>query len=374
MGSEENITSTGLDCLHKLDNDTIDKNAHEYMVVRLNSGFKEISSFVARWALPNEGIPLYMLWKGKPQFDLIQIDLPENFVIREYYNIEKKHPNPREIHVDELKTEGYIGFVFTSPIPESLSQEVKVTLNFIKGSRAIHKQEFETRIVRPRIELYLPDKIEFPKEGETKIDIQLKYSGYGDIYGKIMASEELRNLVLDVRDLRDLFIVMSSSLTFKRFLEKTGISEEEFLGARIPDDQYDYRELLLSSTKLRDFTPKSFFEGMRRISEDNRMMEILQKAIEEPKDIATDFFKAIIDLVEKRPVDGVFLVDPVLESVELDVGQRRLFICVGYIDDFGNSYYEIKNIPVFLEEKKKILFKQNWEEQAGDWKWLQEKK
>lgn len=343
-------------------------------MVKLNPGFKVVSSYIARWALPNEGIPLYMLWKGEPKFDLIQINLPNDLVIREYYNIEKKYPNPREIHVDELKSKGYVGFVFTSPTPESLSQEVKVTLNFIKGSKAIYKQEFETRIVRPRIELHLPDKIEFLSEGETKIDIKLKYSGYGNIYGKIMVSEELSNLVLDVEDLRDLFLVMSSSLTFKRFLKKTRISEEEFLGAKIPDDQYEYRNLLLSSTRLRDFTPKSFFEGMQRISEDEKMMEILQKTIEEPKDISTNFFKSVIDLVEKRPVDGVFLVDPVIESVELDVGQRKILVCIGYIDDFGNYYYEIKDVPVFLEKKKKILFKQNWEGQAGDWKWLREKK
>jgi len=343
-------------------------------VAKLDSGFRQVSSYIAKWALPNEGIPLYMLWKGEPKFDLIKINLPNDLIIRDYYNIEKTHLNPREIQFDELKTKGYIGFVFTSPIKESLSQEVKVTLDFIKGSKVIHKQKFETRIVRPRIELHLPDKIEFPHEGETKVDIKLKYIGYGNIYGKIMVSEELRSLVLDVEDLRDLFLVMSSSLTFKRFLEKTRISEEEFLGAKIPDDQYDYRNLLLSSTELRDFTPKLFFEGIRRISEDERMKEILQKTIEEPKDIATNFFKSVIDLVEKRPVDGVFLADPILESIELDVGQRKLFVCIGYIDDFGNYYSEIKEIPVFLEEKKKILFKQNWKEQAGDWKWLREKK
>jgi len=343
-------------------------------VVKLSPGFKIVSSYIARWALPNEGIPLYLVWKGELKFDIIRINLPNDFVIREYYNIEKKHPNPREIHVDELKTKGYVGFVFTSPIPASLSQEVKVTLNFVKGSKATYKQDFVTRIVRPKIELYLPDKIELPSEGETKINVKLKYSGYGNIYGKIMASEELSNLVLDVEDIRDLFLVMSSSLTFKRFLKKTRISEEEFLGAKIPDDQYDYRKLLLSNARLRDFTPKSFFEGMQRFSEDEKMMEILQKTFEEPKDVAMSFFKSVIDLVEKRPVDGVFLADPVLESVELDVGQRKIHVCIGYIDDFGNSYYEIKDVPVFLEKKKKILFKQNWEKQAGDWKWLREKK
>lgn len=314
-----------------------------------------------------------MLWEGELNFDLIEIKMPESFIIRDYYNIEKKYPNPKEIHVDELKTHGYFGFVFTSPLMESLSQEVKVTLNFIRGSEVVHQQEFETRIVRPKIELQTPDKVEVPSEGETKIDIKLKYRGYGNIYGKIMVSEDKEKIVFDVKDLRDLFLVMSNVHTFKQFMKKIQIPEEEFIGARTPEDQYDYRELLLSSTKLRDFTPRSFFEAIRRITEDKVIMEILEKTIEEPKDIATDFFKSIIDFVEKRPVEGVFLADPVLESVELNSGQRRIYVCIGYVDDFGNYYIEIKEIPIFLKEKMKIMLKQNWEEQTGDWNWLREK-
>lgn len=343
-------------------------------MIKLNSQINSISSHIARWALPNEGIPLYMFWKGDLKFDLIRIDIPKDFVIREYYNIKKSHPNPREIYFDEMKTKRYTGFVFTAPIPESLSQDVKINLNFIKGSKVVYSQKFETRIVRPRIELELPDEIEIPSEGETKLDIKLKYSGYGNIFGKLIVSEQLSNLVFNVEDLRDFYIIMGSSLIFKRFLKKITISEEDFLGGNIPDDQYDYRKMLFKSIKTSEFTPKSFYENILQLSEDKKMTEILQETFGDREDIMPNFFKSVIELVEKRPVEGVFLVDQTPKSMELEGGKRKLFVCFAYIDNFGNYYCQIKEIPVSLEEKKKIVFKEKWEKQAGDWEWLREKK
>jgi hypothetical protein len=161
---------------------------------------------------------------------------------------------------------------------------------------------------------------------------------------------------------------------FKQFIKKTQISEEEFVGAKIPQDQYDYKQLLLSSVQLSDFSPTSFFESIRRMADDKTMAELLERAIEKPEDVSTEFFKSIIDFVEKRPVEGVFLVDPNIESIELGMGQRKLYVCIGYVDNFGNYYHEIKEIPMVLKEKATINFRQDWEEQAGDWNWLLKKK
>lgn len=314
-----------------------------------------------------------MLWKGDLDFDLIEVKTPGLFKIRDYYNIIKKYPNPNEIHVDELNTPGYLGFVITSPLTESVAQEAKIILNFIKESEVIHRQEFETRIVRPKIELYVPEKVEVLPAEETKVDIKLKYTGYGNCYGKIIVSEDREKLVFDVKDLRDLFLVMANFQTFKQFLRKCKISEKDFTGSEIPEEQYDYRGFLIHSTQLTNFTPANFFESIKTIVENKELMGILERTIEESADVATNLFKAVIDLVEKRPVEGVFLVDPQIEPIELNVGERRLYVCIAYVDEFGNYYAEMKTIPIVLHEKQRIMFGQDWEEQAGDWNWLRNK-
>lgn len=340
----------------------------------MSSEFGEVSSYIARWALPNEGIPMYIFWKGDPKFDIIKIEKPEDVIIREYYNVDKKFKNSIELHYDELKTKNYFGLVVTSPPFESLSREVKIILTFIKGSEIIFKMDFITRIVRPRIDLEVPETIKIPDEGETgNINIKLTYTGYGNVHGKIIVSEDPDELILNVKDLRDFMLIVNSSVLFKRFLEVVGFSEEDYLGTKIPDDQYDYRRLLSRIVDTSDFTPESFMQDIMDFSKVEKMAEIISKSFEDREDIARNFFKSVLDFVEKRPVEGVFLLDPSLKSLDLDTGNRKIFVCTAYLDDFGNYYTDVAEIPIHLDSRKKILFKQKWQEDVGDWKWLQKK-
>lgn len=332
--------------------------------------FKVISKFVAKWALPNEGIPLFLIWSGNLSFDSIGVEMPDNFSIRSYYNVEKKDRDSRKIMLNELKKQGYVGFVFTSPNLENTSEKASIALNFLKNEHLVHREEFETRIIRPKIELQVPEKMDFLPNVEMKIDIGLKYTGYGNIYGKIMVSEDVNKFVLDAKNARDLFMVMANCHTFKAFMNRNNISEEEFLGSEIPEDQYDYRELLLETSQMGEFTAEAFFDTMKRTLENKKMMEILEKSIEQIRDASTGFFSSIIDFVEKRPVEGVFLSDTKIEPVQLEQGNRVLYICIGYVDDFGNYYCQTKRIQLELEKRKTITFGSKWDEQAGNWGWL----
>lgn len=336
----------------------------------LESEFEVISKFIARWALPNEGIPLFLLWKGKLVFDSIDIQMPESFVVRSFYNIEKQTPYSRRVYANELKKEGYIGFVVTSPVAESLSNSVLITLRFLKNGEVVHQEDFETRIIRPRIELEAPDKIELLPHQQIKVNLKLKYTGYGNVYCKIVASEDANKLVFDVKDFRDLFLVMANAHSFKQFMQRNQISEEEFFGSEIPEDQYDYRESLLSATQLGEFTAEAFFDTIRRMIENKKLMEILEKSIERTKDATTNFFRSLIDFVEKRPVEGVFLSETKIEPIELEKGNRALFVCIGYVDDFGNYYSQMKKIMIVLNKKERVLVGSKWDEQAGNWEWL----
>jgi len=342
-------------------------------LTELETQFRIVSKFIARWALPNEGIPVFLIWEGKLNFDSIDIEMPESFIIRDYYNVDKKQPNPRRILLEELKKEGYTGFVLTSPLVEPISETVKIALKFLRNEKVVHEEEFETRIVRPKIELQVPNRIEILPDEQMKAEIKLRYTGYGNIYGKIMVSEDINRLVFDVKDFRDLFIVMSNAHSFKQFMKRNQISEEEFLGSEIPEDQYDYRELLSDVTQLREFTAEAFFDTIRRIMDNEKMMKILEKSIEETRDVTTSFFRSLIDFVEKRPVEGVFLSETRIEPIELDVGKKMLFVCIGYVDNFGNYYSQIAKIPIALQKKRTITFGSKWDEQAGDWEWLKKK-
>ena len=334
------------------------------------SEFKIISKFAARWALPNEGIPLFLIWSGSLSFDSIDIEMPENFLIRNYYNVEKKEQSSRRILFDELKKQGYFGFVFTSPNVENTFEKAQIALKFLRNEQVVHREEFETRIIRPKIELEVPDKIEILPNENMKVNMALKYTGYGNIYGKIIVSDDMNKLILDAKDTRDLFIVMANCHAFKAFMHRNQMSEEEFLGSKIPEDQYDYRELLLATSQMGEFTAEAFFDAMKRTMANKKIMELLEKSVGQIKDASTGFFSSIIDFVEKRPVEGVFLSDTKIEPIQLEQGDRVLYVCIGYVDDFGNYYHQIEKIRLELKNKKTITFGSKWDEQAGNWEWL----
>jgi hypothetical protein len=340
---------------------------------KIESEFRVISKFIAQWALPNEGIPLFLIWKGKFAFDSVEIEMPESFVVRRYYNINKKDlSSSRRIGFDELKKEGYIGIVFTSPMLEQVSEKVQVILRFVKDGEDVYREEFETHIIRPRIELEIPERIELLPNEPVKANIGLRYTGYGNIYFKIIVSGDPNKLVFDVKDFRDLFLVMANSNTFKQFMHRNCIPEEEFLGSKVPEDQFEYRELLLDTSQIGEFTAESFFDTIKRVMDNKKMMEILERSMDRSEDVTMSLFKSIIDFVEKRPVESVFLSETEIKPVQFDEGEKSLYVCIGYVDDFGNYYTQTKKIPIIVKKKNAITFGSRWDERAGNWEWLKE--
>jgi len=331
---------------------------------------KITSSFIARWGLPNEGIPIYILWEDSEEFDAIRIHMPEQIVIRDYYNVSKTQADPRQILKSELKTPNYLGLVISSPLIDDVAQDVTIKLEFVKSDQILQSQEFQTRIVRPKIELKVPEKIEIASNDKADVEIKLRRIGYGNIYGKIIIADDRRKLILDVKDLRDLFLVMASSVTFKKFVAEHRAFEDVLPLSEIPEDQYDYRNFLLSHSTISEFTPRDFFSAIQMILNNRKLTEILEKEISTPRDIAANLFESVIDFIEKRPVEGVYLADMGAQSLEIEAGKRHLFVGILYVDDIGNYYSESRAIPIILESKNRVIFGKEWEVEEGNWKWL----
>ena len=337
-------------------------------------GIKVISSYIARWALPNEGIPIFLIWEELEDFDFIRIQKPDDFVIRDYYNVEKVRGEPNLVFKEELKSIGYIGFVLSSQIMDELSRDVRIVLEFVRSDKLIYAQTFSTRILRPKILMEVPRRIILRPNAKTQVEFKLRYTGYGNIYGKIIVSSNKRNLHFDVQKLIDLSLILANHGILKDFIRDYDQFKEAIDISDIPDDQYDYREFLMSQVRLADYTPRDFLEAFNEIVKNRKLSEMLEEKISKPSDLTTDLFASIIDFVEKRPVEDVFIADSGVKQIEVEPGQEQMYFFIGYVDDFGNYYEEVKSSPVVLGEKGLLLLDHEWEKKAGDWTWLKDQK
>ena len=91
------------------------------------------------------------------------------------------------------------------------------------------------------------------------------------------------------------------------------------------------------------------------------------------QDISNALIDSLINFVENRPVEEVFLINGITSEVEIDKNQKNVYLKLCYLDDFGNLYNVKKTIEVKVKEKELFLLQQEWEDKAGDWKWLKEK-
>jgi len=336
-----------------------------------NSSFQLESSYLAQWALPNEGIPLYLTWENFADFDFIQIKKPADLIIREYYNVVKKREDENVIYFDELKSIGYLGIVFTHPMIEEESKDLFIALNFYKDNNLVFSQDFFSKLIRPRIEMIVPEEFTIVPEQKNTIDIKLTYKGYGSISGKIQFSKDDRNIIFNISKISDLSFMMVNYKTFKMLVEEYDVFRTHFDVSEIPEDQYLFRKYLENLFDLESFTQAEFFDTLNTIIENRKLKELLDKKIEEESiDFTNTFFEAVVDFIENRPVEDVYLIDSGEKEIEIKQNEKKLYVKTCFIDDFGNLYDLSKETIIYSKKDDFIILDQEWENKPGDWKWL----
>lgn len=144
-----------------------------------------LSEYIAPWALPREDIPIHLVWEASFNFDNIQIDLPEDMIIKEFFNVDIHETKGQTINIQSLKSENYFGFVASS---KDIFEEHHVTrdihVKFTKNDEIIFKKTFRANIFRPYVTIQTPPT-EITITDTTRfsdlLHIKLKLTGFGKI-------------------------------------------------------------------------------------------------------------------------------------------------------------------------------------------------
>jgi len=171
--------------------------------------------YIAPWALPNEDIPLHLIWDNDFEFSNVKIVLPEDITLKEVINVENYEIKKNSILIPkkEIKCVNYPNFFglvlnYTSFIEDLLLfRDVKIS--FIKNDDILRFETVLTaKILRPKI--INKSKIEpiILEDSTTKIivplDLQCVGFGYIDLklkalINKVQISIE-KNIIEKIRE------------------------------------------------------------------------------------------------------------------------------------------------------------------------------
>lgn len=146
---------------------------------------KIIAEYIAPWALPNEEIPIHLVWDPSCQCDAIEVDLPSGVVLKDLFNVESYRQQNSSIRIERLKTPNFFGLVVAS---EELQEEQRtmkqIVVRFLSGGKQVFSRTFTANIYRPRLSIVeTPESVAIAEEGgfQHLVNISLKISGFGQI-------------------------------------------------------------------------------------------------------------------------------------------------------------------------------------------------
>jgi hypothetical protein len=144
---------------------------------------KVISEFVAPWALPNEKIPIHLIWESEFSYDIIRVRLPKEFKVHEFLNVEDYLIEGSTILIKKLMTPNYFGLVlYSTEIYKEILTRKEILVEFLFQGQVKYKHTFTARIIRPKLQIIEAPKIIVVKEGidpRKLINFSVKYSGLG---------------------------------------------------------------------------------------------------------------------------------------------------------------------------------------------------
>jgi hypothetical protein len=144
------------------------------------------SQYIAPWALPKEQIPVHLVWVPNMVFDSIQVLLPSEMSVNEFYNVEDfEILNANEILIRKLFSQNYFGFLtsFNEAIHQS-HESRRIEVNFLLNKKVVQSKVFLSNIYRPLLTVMeKPSAIILKDDSKTKdlVNISLKIQGFGRI-------------------------------------------------------------------------------------------------------------------------------------------------------------------------------------------------
>lgn len=334
-----------------------------------------LSEYIAPWALPKEDIPIHLVWESAFNFDTIQIDLPEDMILKEFFNVNSCDTKGQTINIQSLKSGNYFGFVTST---KNIFEEYHVTrdihVKFIKKDEVIFTKIFRANIFRPYVTVQTPPTeitITDTSRFNDLLHINLKLTGFGKI---TLHSEVITGGEFQTKN-APLFqeILINVLTTFHE-----GGLEFEDKGIKInPEYIESQTEKYIEKIKM-DGLPSAFEEALITEfrdwvgDESNRseLMNIVSKSLEGL------LVQSILFHLERYPETNVRMPEG-RPSITMEKVTEQIRMNFRYEDAIGNEYEQIPiNITVINKTTKplrehKIPVNIIWEiERLDPWRYM----
>lgn len=334
------------------------------------------SDFISPWALPNEKIMLCIQWHMGEPIDYLEIEKPKELEFVEFLNERAKVELSEDlIKVSDITIDDYVGLIFKGPIFEETRRDFQLKVKFVKNDDVIIEKNYNTRIIRPRLEIVeKPEKIHIKKGGQHEnITLKFKLTGYGSIAVR-MNKEELRELRVTSNnaEIHELFksvieseegeAVLSEFLDLDNF--KKSLSDPETIN-KFKDVWLENLSIFENKDEDIDKLKKQFKKEIDSdFSIDDMWRGLLDNIFQylEVKPV-----QALLTFLKSMPEEGIFLKDPNV-SVIVEEGVKALRLRVDYKDPIENMYDPvIVEIPAEAEMNKLLEIDSRWEREEGRW-------
>jgi hypothetical protein len=144
-----------------------------------------VSEYIAPWALPNEEIPVHLMWKSEKKFDQIHVLPAANMLIKELYNVKDSITSNSETIIKELFSPNFFGFtVISNKLTNKKHEKKEIIVKFLANGKVVHSRSFIANIYRPELSIMeKPNSVTLRdnSDPEELLDISLKISGFGSI-------------------------------------------------------------------------------------------------------------------------------------------------------------------------------------------------
>ncbi|KPQ43801.1 MAG: hypothetical protein MPEBLZ_01675 [Candidatus Methanoperedens nitroreducens] len=294
-----------------------------------------LKKYLAPWAIPNENIPLNIVWNPNEEIQEIILIKPENLNIKEVFNSSYTIENDTTVKFKNFESNGYFSVELISKEIEKTEKKCDIVLEFKKDNISIEKINLSTKILRPKLELInVPENIKIIKFGDDfKVEnpIRLKYKGAGEIYVQAKTSQSSELQIEIPAEISEVLIKFKSD--FEMCLEELKPKYPQYeklfvsLGNEIPSLDNIESELDVYS---------KIFENDMAFTKD--FSEKLTWAITRNYAMLDDYIiTPFIEFIRSAPIRAVRLMNPIWH-VNFFKAPKFLNLKIEYYDSLNNIY------------------------------------
>jgi len=298
-----------------------------------------LSKYIAPWAIPNENIPLHVVWDSNENIQEITLIKPKTLLIKEIFNSDYIEVSDSEVKFKNFDSDGYFSIELISKEIKMLEKKCDIVLKFLKNDKILEKLNFSITIFRPILEtVCIPEEIEVIKdrdEFKVRNPIELRYKGHGNVFVHVKSanSSELQiKIPAEIQKTMDKF---QEDLEIGLNELKSKYPEYEKLFKSLEDDE----ELSLTNIETKLEIYSDIFENDNDFSED--FMKKFSYAIKENYAQLDDYIIGpFLEYIRASPIKTVYLIDPIWRF-NFQENAKHLNLEINYFDLEENVYEPI---------------------------------